>query len=193
MGFRPSWTMIRAIRDLSKNIFLLCSSEFFLQRSYSSHAPQVVIIWIFWIRSIINKIEGICVCKRISFLLLRGRGQLSLFQYLPAPLSLLRLHRHPLCSSSSTGCSGLLSVPSPFAGLSGGCNITDALHGASGAAHPLWMGALLDSGQPLPQPFCSQPSLPGLPVSDTTLNLLGRGGTAAWGCHEPPWEAECWL
>lgn len=84
----------------------------------------------------------------------------------------------------------MLSVSSPFAGLSGGCNISDALHGAPGAAHPMWMGALLDSGQPLPQPFCSQPSLPGLPVSDSTLNLLGTGGTAAWECHEPPWEAE---
>lgn len=137
-----------------------------------------------------NKIKGIHLCKRVSLLLLGGRGQPSLLQRLLAPLSQLLLHRHPLCSCSSTSVAGLLNVSPPFAGLSGGCDISDSLHGAPGAAHPLWMGALLDSGQPLPQPFCSQPSLPGLPVSDTTLYLQGGRSIAAWGWHEPPWEAE---
>lgn len=60
-------------------------------------------------------------------------------------------------------------MSSLFVGLSGGRNVSDSLHGAPGATHPLWLGALLDSGQPLPQPFRSQSSLLGLPVSNDTL------------------------
>jgi len=125
-----------------------------------------------------NKIKGVHLCKRVSLLLLGGGGggQPSLSQCLLAPLSPLLLHRHPPCSCSSTSVvTGLLSVSSPFAGLSGGCDISGSLHGAPGAAHPLWVGALLDFGQPLPQPLCSQPALPGLSVSDTTLYLRGGG------------------
>lgn len=84
---------------------------------------------------------------------------------------LILLHRHPVCSRPSTRAMWLLNVSPLFAGLSGGCDVSDSLHGAPGAAHPLWMGALLDSGQPLPQPLCAQSSLPGLPVSNNTSYL----------------------
>lgn len=120
-----------------------------------------------------NKVEGVHPARESVSYLWEEEGSYPSYSASWHPLSQLLLHRHPLCSCSSTGVAGLLNVSSLFAGLSGGCDIRDSLPGAPGAAHPLWMGALLDFGQPLPQPFCSQPSLPRLPVSDTTLYLQG--------------------
>lgn len=190
MCFRLSWTTIRAIQDLSKKIFLLCSSEFFLVQG-----PILVMPYSLRLFESFGFYQSLIKSKVFTFV----RESVSYFWEeegshpltvppdtpLPAPSP-----QAPPRSCSSTNITGLLNVSSPFAGLSGGCNISDSLHGAPGAAHPLWMGALLDFGQPLPEPFCSQPSLPGLPVSDTTLYLQHRESVAAWVWHEPPWKAE---
>lgn len=103
MGFRLSWAIVRAIRDLSKNTFLLCSSEFFFK------GPILVMPHNSWLfesfgscRSLIKLKEFMFVRKSVScFWEEEGTYPSSSTSWhpLPAPPP-----QHPLCSSSSTGC-----------------------------------------------------------------------------------------
>lgn len=78
-GFQTVLDYHQSNKELEQKYFSALQLWIFLLRPYFSHIPQPVIIWIFWILSIINKIKGFYICKRISFLLLRGRGQLFFF------------------------------------------------------------------------------------------------------------------
>lgn len=51
-------------------------------------------------------------------------------------------------------------------------------------ADPVWLGSLLDTGQPVPEPLGAQPPLPGIPVSlcsglvaRHSFHVAGRGLT----------------
>lgn len=75
-GFQAILDYHQSNKGLEQKYFSTLQPWIFPQTPYFSHSSQLVIIWIFWILSIINKTKS---HKRISFLLLRGRGQLSLF------------------------------------------------------------------------------------------------------------------
>lgn len=188
----------QSIGDLNKNIFLLYSPEYFFKKKEENSI--LIVPHSLRLFESFGSYWSLIKSKAFTFV----RESVTCFWDEEGSYISSSTFWHPSPWSSSTGipCAhllalvnvGLLSVCSLFAGLSGGCNITDLLHGAPGATHPLWMGALLDSGQPLPQPFCSQPSFPRLPVSDTPLNTLIRGaqllGGAAMNQHGKP---SCWL
>lgn len=51
--------------------------------------------------------------------------------------------------------------------------------GSAQPADPVWLGPLLDPGQPVPEPLSAQPAVPGIPVSPDRVRAGAGGGSGS--------------
>lgn len=83
-----SWTLIRAIGDLSKRIFYFADPILAMPYNLCLFEARIL--------AIMNKVKDVHLCKRVGLLLLGGKGQPSIPLIVP-PGTILLLHSHPLC------------------------------------------------------------------------------------------------